>query len=46
MEELRRIVDGLNADMPIYPISSLNGDGYDEWIDYLSNEIEIWKRGV
>ena len=46
MDEFRRIVDGLNADMPIYPVSSLNGDGYDEWIDYLSNEIEIWKRGV
>ena len=43
MEKLREIVGGLNPDMPIYPVSSLNGDGYDEWIEYLTGEIEKWR---
>ena len=43
MEKLKKYVGDLNPDMPIYPISSLNGDGYDDWIEWLSAEIEDWR---
>lgn len=40
MNKLEERVHALNKDMPIYPISSLNGDGFEEWIAYLKKEIE------
>ena len=43
MEKLREYISGINPDMPVFPISSLHGDGYDEWIAYLTDEIEKWR---
>lgn len=40
MNKLEERVHTLNQDMPIYPVSSLNGDGFEDWITYLKKEIE------
>ena len=44
MEKLKGYVGDLNPDMPVFPVSSLKGDGYDEWIDWLVKEIEKWQE--
>ncbi|MCR5098617.1 MAG: hydrogenase nickel incorporation protein HypB [Lachnospiraceae bacterium] len=44
MEKLSSAVGDLNRDMPIFPVSSLNGDGYAEWIAWLTKEIESWRE--
>ncbi len=45
MERLKQAVRGLNPGMPVYPISSLKGEGYDEWLAWLTGEIEAWRHG-
>ena len=40
IDKLKSNVRPLNKDMLIFPVSSLNGDGFDEWIDWLIRRIE------
>lgn len=44
MDLLKEYVGKLNPTMPIYPVSSLKGDGFEEWISWLKNEIKTWKE--
>ncbi len=44
MERLKGSVGKLNPDMPVFPVSSLKGDGYDEWIAWLKEEIKKWQE--
>ena len=44
MDLLKEYVGKLNPTMPIYPVSSLKGDGFDAWISWLKNEIKTWKE--
>ena len=44
MDKLKEIVGGMNPDMPIFPVSSLKGDGFEAWIDWLVKEIEKWQE--
>lgn len=44
MDLLREYVGKLNPTMPIYPVSSLKGDGFEQWILWLKNEIKTWKE--
>ncbi len=37
-------VHKLNPGMPIFQISALNGDGFEEWIGWLKDEIERWRN--
>ncbi len=43
MDALKASVDKLNPGLPIMPLSSLKGDGFDAWIDWLINEVEAWR---
>lgn len=42
MNLLEERVHQLNANMPIYPISSLKGDGFEDWINWLKKELESY----
>lgn len=42
MNKLEERVHNLNKDMPIYPVSSLKGDGFEEWISWLKKELEAY----
>ena len=42
MDLLKKYVGDLNPDMPIFPVSSLKGDGFEQWISWLEKEIEAW----
>ena len=44
MDKLKEYVENLNPNMPIIPVSSLKGDGFDQWIDWLKSEIKAWKE--
>ena len=44
MDKLKEDVGNLNPNMPIIPVSSLKGDGFDQWIDWLKSEIKAWKE--
>ena len=44
MDKLKEYVGNLNPNMPIIPVSSLKGDGFDQWIDWLKSEIKAWKE--
>lgn len=44
MDLLKKYVGDLNPDMPIFPVSSLKGDGFEQWISWLEKEIEAWKE--
>jgi hydrogenase nickel incorporation protein HypB len=44
MDLLREYVGKLNPTMPIYPVSSLKGDGFEQWILWLKNEIKTWEE--
>jgi hydrogenase nickel incorporation protein HypB len=43
LDALRTYVDRLNPGLPILPLSSLKGDGFDAWITWLKNEVEAWR---
>ena len=43
MDALRDSVEKLNPGLPIIPLSSLKGDGFDAWIDWLKTEVEAWR---
>lgn len=34
----------LNPDMKIFPLSARTGEGFEEWISWLSDEIENWRN--
>ena len=44
MDKLKEYVGNLNPNMPIIPVSSLKGDGFDQWINWLKSEIKAWKE--
>lgn len=44
MDKLKKYVGDLNPEMPIFPVSSLKGDGFEQWIMWLEKEIEAWKE--
>lgn len=37
-------VHALNPDMMVFPISSLKGDGFENWTDWLKDQIETWRH--
>ncbi|MBQ1720322.1 MAG: hydrogenase nickel incorporation protein HypB [Lachnospiraceae bacterium] len=43
LDALRTYVNRLNPGLPILPLSSLKGDGFDAWISWLENEVEAWR---
>ncbi|MCR5640743.1 MAG: hydrogenase nickel incorporation protein HypB [Lachnospiraceae bacterium] len=43
LEALRGYVEKLNPGLPILPLSSLTGEGFDAWIDWLKTEVEAWR---
>lgn len=44
LEECKKRVLKLNPDMKIIPISARTGEGMDEWIDWLKEEISSWNE--
>ena len=44
MDKLKENVAPIHSDMPIIPISSLTGEGFDAWIAWLKGEIDAWKN--
>ena len=44
MDRLQKNVKALNPDMPVIPVSSLKGDGFDAWIAWLEKEVEAWQK--
>ena len=45
VEECKKYVKKLNPNMKVIPISARNGDGIDEWADWLRTEIKAWNEG-
>lgn len=43
-QRLRKNIDPLHSDMPIYEISALKGDGFEAWIAWLKETIGEWKN--
>ena len=43
MEALTERVTKLNPDIKIIPVSARNGDGIDEWTEWLKSEVNEWK---
>ena len=43
MDRLKENIKPLNQHMPVFPVSALTGDGFDEWITWLKNEIKTWR---
>ena len=39
-DALKENVSKLNKDLEIIPISSLTGEGFEKWIDWLKKELE------
>ncbi|MCR4798396.1 MAG: hydrogenase nickel incorporation protein HypB [Lachnospiraceae bacterium] len=44
MDRLQKNVKALNPDMPVIPVSSLKGDGFDAWIAWLEKEVCAWQK--
>lgn len=44
LDECKKRVLKLNPDMKIIPISARTGEGMDEWIDWLKEEISSWNE--
>ncbi|MCR5716175.1 MAG: hydrogenase nickel incorporation protein HypB [Lachnospiraceae bacterium] len=44
MDQLKENVKPLNPSMPIIPLSSLTGEGFDAWITWLKKEIQTWQK--
>ncbi|MDO4982322.1 MAG: hydrogenase nickel incorporation protein HypB [Eubacteriales bacterium] len=44
LEECSRYAKKLNPNIKIIPISARNGDGIDEWADWLRSEVNAWIR--
>jgi len=45
IEECKKYVKKLNPNMKVIPISARNGDGIEEWADWLRTEIKAWNEG-
>nr|MCR5102218.1 hydrogenase nickel incorporation protein HypB [Butyrivibrio sp.] len=43
-DRLKENIKPLNPNMPIYPVSALTGDGFEDWIAWLKEEIENWRK--
>ena len=44
LEALKSRVAKLNPGCDIIPVSSLTGEGFDKWIDWLTDRIENWRK--
>lgn len=44
VEECKKRAWKLNPDMKIFTVSSLTGEGIDEWVNYLKNEVTEFKK--
>ena len=44
LDILKERVKKLNPKVTIIPISAKNGQGIDEWADWLRNEVRIWNQ--
>lgn len=44
LEKCRERVHALNPDMPVFPVSSLHGNGIDAWTKWLHEQIESWRH--
>lgn len=45
IEECKKYVKKLNPNMKVIPISARNGEGIEEWADWLRTEIKAWNEG-
>ena len=45
LEECKKYVKKLNPKMKVIPISARNGEGIEEWADWLRTEIKAWNEG-
>ena len=45
LEECKKYVRKLNPKMKVIPISARNGEGIEEWADWLRTEIKAWNEG-
>ena len=45
VEECKKYVKKLNPNMKVIPISARNGEGIEEWADWLRTEIKAWNEG-
>ena len=44
LDQLKENVAPINPNIPIFPVSSLKGDGFDAWIAWLKGQIDDWKK--
>lgn len=44
IEKVKERVKKLNPNIKVIPISAKTGEGFDEWIDWLRNEVKAWKE--
>lgn len=44
IDRMKEHVRTLNPKMPVFPLSALNGDGFDAWIRWLKKAIEDWRQ--
>ncbi|HPJ44092.1 MAG TPA: hydrogenase nickel incorporation protein HypB [Spirochaetota bacterium] len=44
LDEVKKRVRKLNPDIKIIPISAKTGEGIDEWVEWLRNEVAAWKK--
>ena len=44
MDKLREYVGRLNKHVKIFPVSAITGEGFDEWCNWLLNEVQDWNK--
>ncbi|MBW6411363.1 hydrogenase nickel incorporation protein HypB [Clostridium weizhouense] len=44
LEAVKKYATKLNPNIKIIPISAKNGEGIDEWVDWIRTEVEIWNK--
>ncbi len=44
LDEVKKRVRKLNPDIKIIPVSAKTGEGIDEWVEWLRNEVAAWKK--
>ncbi len=44
LSRLKENISKVHPGLPVYPVSALQGDGFDPWISYLRERIREWKE--
>lgn len=44
MDKLREYVGRLNKNVKIFPVSAKTGEGFDDWCNWLLNEVQVWNK--